>query len=70
MPMAATSSGFAPACAKASMATAIWELKDLLWIVLDPSGLGKDLLELLLSHGADGTVPIEQKSPGTGRALI
>jgi hypothetical protein len=44
--------------------------EDLFWIVFDPSGLGKDLLELLLSHGADGTIPIEQESPGTGRALI
>ena len=43
---------------------------NVLGIVLNPSGLGKDLLELALGNGADGTSLIEQQGARAGGALI
>ena len=43
---------------------------DVLGIVLDPAGLGKDLIELALGNGADGAALIKQKSSRAGCALI
>jgi hypothetical protein len=44
--------------------------RDLLGIVLNPSRLRKDLLELLLRHRPHRSVLIEQKRPRTRRPLI
>ena len=43
---------------------------DLLRVVLDPAGLRKDLLELLLADGHDGAVVIENDGARAGRALV
>jgi hypothetical protein len=38
--------------------------------MLDPAGLRKNLVELTLRDGTDGALFVEQKSAGTGCALI
>ena len=39
-------------------------------VVLDPSGMGIDLLEFLLGHGTDGALAIEENRAGAGGALV
>jgi hypothetical protein len=43
---------------------------DLIRIVFDPTRLGKDLLEFLLSEGEYVALAIENNSAGTGGALV
>jgi hypothetical protein len=43
---------------------------DLLRVVLDPAGLGKYLIEFLLSDGPNRTFAIKQERARTGCALI
>ena len=70
MPMAAMSAASTPAWASACRATSSWAGPDLLRVVLDPAGLGKDLAELLLRHGANAAARIEENGAGTGGALV
>ena len=40
------------------------------WVVLDPPGLGEDLLELPLRRGADGALMVKDNRARTGCPLI